>query len=261
MKSLFCLLFLVVSAAGAQTLWHGRSTVSAAGFRLDRAKFSDQNSNASGIIFSLFGEFAAQPSTTVIVSVPFMQGSISTAFYADDQVTIGNPYVGVQFGSPASTVYGEFGVRLPLASDEKNLANSIGVLTDFENFEAYVPHLASLSAAADIETELSPSLWLLAKVGPVADVWTSGRSSASLYASYGATAQLRLDALALGLGYSARTLLSEETAPDRTMDYVAAGGSYRFSKIELGMQARYTMDEYLRRSMDLAYALSLRATL
>jgi hypothetical protein len=252
------LLASITLTADAQTLWRGRSTASSVGLSFQRPKFSERNTEYSGLVFALAGEFALSPSTLLMVELPFMTASISSAFYSNDETAVGNPYLGVQFGSRESEFFGEFGVRLPFMEDGNGLAGSIGVLADIEHFEAYVPHILQISASANAETEIAPTLWLLAKAGPDADIFTKGGGDGNLYLNYGATMQLRLEEFRAGFGYAARTLLNRSEFSDRTVDHVAIGGSYRFTHVELGLQARYSMDEYIRREIDFAYGLSVR---
>jgi hypothetical protein len=243
----------------AQTLWRGRSEATSIGFELLRPNFTDRNTGFSGIIATFSGAFNLNPGNAFIVELPLVFSSYSSPYgFSQDEGALGNPYVGMQFGPSGATCYGDFGVRIPIMDDQKNLSSGLGTLADIDRFEAYVPHLFQASAALDVDSKVAPGLRLLGRVGPSGDFATKGGGSANYYADYGLTLEFQQEDLTLGAGYSARTLLSQSSIDDRTIDQITVGGYLRFPHIEPGLQARFPLDDSLRKELDFTYALNVR---
>lgn len=263
MRTLLALLLFASSSivADAQTLMRGRSRTTTVGIEFQKPKFAERNDEYSGLIYTVAADIVVSPAVAVIGRIPFVAGSITTAYYSYEETAAGNPYLGLQFGAEASEWFGEAGVRIPLIDARKDLAASVAALTDMEHFEAYIPHTFQVSAAANVETEIAPMFWFLARLGPSVDFYTEGSRDADIYADYGAAFQLRQVALTLGGAYSARTFLKESSLDDHTIDQFTVSGSYRFSKLEPTLFAKIPLDESYRRQLDVSYGLSLRVIL
>lgn len=58
----------------------------------------------------------------------------------NSQTAVGNPYFGISFrGNQSATTTLDVGIRFPLASDDQVFARSIGMETDFDRWEAFLP--------------------------------------------------------------------------------------------------------------------------
>ena len=261
MRSILVILLLAASSitAGAQTLWRGRATTSNLGIEFLKPSFTDRNAGYTGLVTTLSAGFALGSATAIVVEIPLIFSSYSS-FSSYDESALGNPYFGLQLGPAGSDIFGDLGVRVPMIGETQQLSGGLATLTDINRFEAYVPHLFQISGALNVDKRIAPTLRLLARLGPSADFSTLG-GNADLYADYGLTLELVQDELTLGAGYSARTLLSVGVIEDRTVDEIAVGGYFRFERIEPGLQARFPMDEYMRRQLSFVYGLSVRLLL
>lgn len=255
------LLLLLPLSAGAQTHWHGRSTDASVGIHVLRPEFTQENSEYGGFLYAVSASLPINASTTLILELPFVSASYTAALYVSDEGAIANPYLGLEFGSSRSEFFGELGVRVPFMQEQKTLASYVGALTDINSYESYIPRLLQISAAARYAGTLDPNLLLLAHLGPSAVFVTEGGSKSDLYASYGAVLQLQVEAFFLGAGYAAKSLLTSSGISDRTVDHVLAAGSYRMRRLEVGVEIRFPLDQYVKRNISRVYGMTLRVTL
>ncbi len=266
MRTLLSLIVVASLSASvsAQNLWRGRVTQSNVGIEFLKPNFTDRNAGTTGLVTTLSGAFTLRGGTALVVEMPFIFSSYSSPFgLSYDESALGNPYLGLQFGPSGSSYYGDIGVRLPLMDEHQDLARGVATLADIDRFEAYIPHVFQASAAVNFDHEVAPSLRLLARIGPSFDVSTSGRGGTNLYADYGVTFELQQQEFSLGAGYSARMILTSDAGSidDRTIDEAVLGGYFRIDRLEPGLQARFPLDEYLRREITATYLVSLRLTM
>jgi hypothetical protein len=256
------LLALVVPAA-SQPSAHHRSGASSLGVSLLRPNFAGSNSGASGFTLTLEGYFRLREQLALVTELPFMQGTVSVDAlnYSESQVSLGNPYLGLQFGSLEAPVYGDIGVRLPFANDQRPIATDIASLTDLPGFSAYTPNAMELSAGLNVERELATAFWLLGRIGPAGVFDTRAHGSTNLYARYDVMFEIRANETSIALGYDALSLLSEDHIGDRTIDMAVGRVAYRFEKAELNAAVKYPLDESYRRVLNLTYGAGFRVLL
>lgn len=87
----------------------------------------------------------------------------------DSSKSVGNPYLGLDMGSAVRGWGGEFGLRLPLASEDEP-ALLVGVLADpVDRMEVFLPNILSATAGLRYQHRTEGGLGLAVRVAPL--VW------------------------------------------------------------------------------------------
>jgi hypothetical protein len=80
--------------------------------------------------------------------------------------TMGNPYIGLERGSPTSWFFIEAGIRLPLVKTDNNYAARIGEIADLDRREAFEDYLA-LKAMLNLQHKFANGLRFRLKSGAI----------------------------------------------------------------------------------------------
>lgn len=138
---------------------------------------------------------------------------------ADDfsSTRIGNPYLGVVRHRDESRWAWRVGLRLPVASSLNSLddfvAPAIGVLSDPDRFEAFVPDVLTLRGAFEWRQIKPSGLLLGAVVGPSVLIATEdGGDDAELLGDYGLRIGYRDDGVQAAASFTGRLVFTEDDA-------------------------------------------------
>lgn len=132
------------SSARAQSLWpdslRGRGEI---GFEWVRPTFKDGDDLFSGTrgIWILDGRVRVAPRLNVVAALPRL-----VATDAEDGATMGNPYFGVEFLTEDGRPEFSFGTRIDMVGNTGSNAAEVGVVGDFDRFEAASTHAVFLTA-------------------------------------------------------------------------------------------------------------------
>jgi hypothetical protein len=251
----------------AQSIWlepHGERVVY---LEILRPSFSDGDEVAFPTsAWYLATRIPVSDKVALVGELPFSYAKVEYELLDESQsgTTIGNIYAGLEFGGGESNVMGEFGIRVPLASDEGDgaLASQLGLLGDFvDRAEAFTPDILSIHGAVNyrvlpvnglgVRLRLAPILWV--------DTEGNGGDTVELWALYSAQFWYNGEKFAVGGGFSGRAWLSEDldNLGDRTLHELGLMGSVNLGQFQPGAQLRVPLDEDLKDVLDLALVLSL----
>lgn len=150
------LLAAAAPAARAQTIWTPLDHRTTGRVEFWHAHFKNSvgapSSSSGPLFFSL--AFPVDQRLAINFELPYARAAIDDPFSGANQSesTMGNPYFGVQVGAlnkPTSFV-GELGLRLAATSASKLGAVLVGVLSEPERIQAFIPKTNTLSAAGNI---------------------------------------------------------------------------------------------------------------
>lgn len=166
------LVFLFSSGTFSQTIFNDFSRHKSITIEWLKPSFGT-NSNATFFTSSFFLNFHLPISgyTYFVGELPFSYAKFEyDSQFSEDESgnTIGDPYVGVEYqGKENSHFMGEFGVRIPLASDE-SVATETGLFTDFiDRVEAFAAKVISIQGMVNYLHQEEQGLSLRFRGGPV----------------------------------------------------------------------------------------------
>jgi hypothetical protein len=244
------------SPARAQSLWLDRSEPRIVQLEILKPDPSDADDLSFGSsVWYLSGRKAFSPKLHGVIEVPWATASLGTSS-AEDGLILGNPYVGIEFGSATSAALGEFGARLPFAGS-KPVPQALGVFSDLERWPAWVDDAAALRAGvrlrtkptdggATLEARIAPELWFENAFEEV-DVWMI----------FGACLRFDWETARAGMAFTGRTFFAEATDVGSTSTQFDVAADFGEGQIRPGVSLRLPLDETIGNQMNLTYGLSV----
>ena len=251
------LLAVLSPALSAQSIWVSQHTDKAVALELMKPNFDgdDGISTSTGVAFASL-RLPVANSVVFVGELPFAHAGFEGMDESDNAV--GNPYLGVEFHPPGSSVFWELGVRAPLAP-ENNSALLIGVLTDQQRWEAFLPNMMTVRGAFNfrhraptgVVTRLraGPNIWIPTEEGPDVEVvgsysWQVGYEAAQVSVLGGLTGQAIITEGDMDLG-------------ERTTHQAGAIVTFVAGNVRPGVFFQLPLDEDLREMVDFAFGLNV----
>lgn len=200
--------------------------------------------------------FAVSPQARVVFEFPF-----AVYKFGDfDAGTVGNPYLGVEFGAARSGPFGELGVRPPISADEYDgvVASLSGILSDVDRWEAFWPNVIPVTAAFNYRHEaptgfrvrgrLGGSLWIPEEGGDI-----------ELFVVYGGWAGYEGRVVRAGGGWSGRVLVTDEGVfgTENLYHQLSASVDVGRGRVRPGAHLRLPLNSDLTDAVNLAWGVSL----
>jgi len=208
--------------ASAQSIWMPREGkhVNMLEFLHPSEDHIDSDTFTGG--FFLSGRTAISPSLTFVDQVPFAHHSAVRTYYdgtingfvtADVRESmVGNIYLGIEGTPRTSRIFGEGGVRLPLASIEKPFAAGAGALADVRRAQAFFPKTISLESAVNFWSGPDTELHYRLRISPVIE-FDREEATSRLTANYSGQIGYHGSALRLGTAISGRVAITNSYGP------------------------------------------------
>jgi hypothetical protein len=193
--------------------------------------------------------------------LPFVHANLESGsffFRSGSQNSFGNPYLGLEIGRQGSPVFGEIGVRAPLASEDNFGAALVGVITDFDRLEAFLPNVVSISGMLNFHQIGETGFALRLRGGPSLDINTEGEDT-ELLIGYSAQAGYETEAVSILGGVTGRVNMTEENADfgERSVHQIGFNASLGLGKARPGVHFRLPLDDDLKNSLDFVFGFNL----
>jgi hypothetical protein len=190
--------------------------------------------------------YALSPKVVLIADVPF--ANYGQDGFTDTESTIGNPYIAIEARGEDSPVSGEFGIRLPLVSEDNPSAQAVGAFADIDRWGAFWNETLPVSAMVNARWRSQQGVVTKLRVGPSLWVSTGDDTDTEFLVNY--TAQIGYEGergSVIG-GFTGVMIVSEDDANlgERTIHQLAVAGSLRFNRVMPGMSVRLPLDEFMR---------------
>ena len=199
--------------AFAQSIWMTRE-----GKHADMLEFilPAEDDDADALTGALFvsGRTALSHSLTFVDQVPFARysapGRVFYNYTINDFVTadvnesmVGNIYLGIE-GTPATgRIFGEGGVRLPLASDRKPFAASMGAEADLRRLQAFSPKTVCIESALNVRSSPESRTTYRFRISPILEFDTD-RATSHIVTNYSGQVGYQRPSLRVGGAISGR---------------------------------------------------------
>ncbi len=260
---LVCFVFLVNHGGFTQTIFRDLGQEKTITLEVLKPDFGE-NSNASFLTSSSFLTLHLPISNNLMFTgeLPFSYAKFSSRFSGDRSGgTIGNPYIGFEYrDNKKSTFMGEFGVRIPLTSDE-SIAAFPGLLTDFiDRAEAFAPKIFSIHTMANYVSQSETGVTLRVRSGPL--LWLNTEDNGGdteVFLLYGATIGYNGDAVRLQGGFNGRWLLSNDGANfgESTLHQIGFSANFGSGNVRPGVSLRVPLDDDFQNTLDLTLGLDV----
>jgi hypothetical protein len=226
-----------------------------------------EDSNTTFFTSSFFLNFhlPASENTYLVGELPFSYAKYeyenNSRFFLDESgSTIGNPYLGVEYqGTGNSRFMGEFGVRIPLASDE-NVATGTGLTTDFiDRAEAFAPKVVSIHAMANHLYRSEQGLSLRFRGGLLLWLYTRDTGDRTeFFLLYGLIIGYNSAAVRFHGGFNGRVLLTQGGGfSEKSLHQFIASANFGSGTVRPGFSLRIPLDEDLKEILDSTIGLDV----
>lgn len=264
MKKILCMLILlgIGAQASAQSIWTRPYTPNRVAVELLHPSLDagDNLTSFTGAAF-LSGTALLSERMAVTAEVPVARHATEAEAISTTESVLGNPYVGLDVIGVRTPLLLELGARLPVVSDT-SAATSLGMLTDFDRSDAFAPHRLTTQALLNYRWELTRTLNLRLRGGPMLTVDTEGDVPTELLARYSVQAWSEGDRFIWGLGATGRALVTEGGSfDDRTTHY--AGGTFmlNFERVHPGVIVQLPLNSAVADQVDWVMGLTLSVSL
>ena len=158
------------AAVCAQPLWLERETRPVLSLELLKPLYvADAYSGASESFGTsaafLSARIPAGEKVQVVLDLPYSHFSWGPSPEVNSS-SLGNPYLGLEFGAVEESGWIEFGARLPLASRDEEYALLNGILADNHRQFAFLPDYLQVQAAGNLRFRHDTGLYVRGRLGP-----------------------------------------------------------------------------------------------
>ncbi|HJS46443.1 MAG TPA: hypothetical protein VJ773_00515 [Gemmatimonadales bacterium] len=178
------LVFLAPGVATAQDLWPDPRRDLTLDLEWVRPRIDGADFGAVAGLWRLSAGIPLDPKARLVVVVPYTVTGLDVSF-GEDQSALGNVYVGGEIGAPGATLAGHLGVYLPTAPGDAVDPALVGLLTDFDRFEAYLPDVIAVRGGLHYRQADPGGVRYGFRVGASGIAPTGGGGGSELLVDYG----------------------------------------------------------------------------
>jgi hypothetical protein len=252
-----CLLALLVTrSAQSQTYWHDETAKAAVRLDLIKPFLKGEGSQfLSGALF-LSGSTRIGKTLRFEAELPIARAGVDAGSGPSaSAMRLGNPYLGLTVQRAGKPVAFQFGIRLPTTGDPvtsiDDFANSVGILADFDRFEAFSPKVLTARAAIEVRHVSPGGLLLGAKLGPSLFVDTRTGTSGDtqeLFADYGVRVGYEGTGVLATVGFTGRGVITESDLSfgERTVHQLTGAVELRQRRVRPSGLLRIPLDRDYR---------------
>jgi hypothetical protein len=188
--------------------------------------------------------------------LPFAHAGFEYADDADDAV--GNPYLGLEFHPPGSSVFWDVGVRPPLAPED-NSALFVGILTDQQRWEAFLPDVMTLRGGVNFRHRAPTGLVTRLRAGPNVWIPTESARDAEVVASYSGHVGFEAEQVSVLGGITGQAILTEDDMnfSERTTHQLGAILTLIAGNVRPGVFFQVPLDDDVRDTVDFVFGLNV----
>jgi len=251
--------FLLPQTLPAQPIWIGAGEMD--GLILEWQKpFLDNSDGAGFFLSTLFLGYRQRTSESLLIHIEMPMSN----FDGDDggEFLLGNPYIGLGFGSEDAIFTGDVGVRVPIADEDKWVARRWANYGDIDRMDAFEPNAVPVSGLLRFRTMFpATKLGLRAHFGPSAVVFTEDRGDdiMDVYLKYGLVGMYEDEGVLVQLGFSGLYDVSEDEGDFDSNSLHQIGMTVNAdvgAGIWPGLLLRFPLDERYKNAIDLVLGIN-----
>ena len=188
---------------------------------------------------------------SLIAELPYARAGFEGGGFQESSSSIGNPYIGLRFEGRGTGFRPlvQLGVRLPAApeDDDAAAAQLIGMLTDYDRFEAFAPKMTTLSLMVGARTAGTSGPFARFLVGPA--VMRPDEGDTEVFLGYGVQAGVAIQRVTAAAAFTGRAWVTDgdecDDVGDCTIHQLTLSAGYRLGLVEPVAFVRVPLDEDL----------------
>lgn len=175
--------------------------------------------------------------------------------------SMGNIYAGIEYDNPQSILAANFGVRIPIASENHDRPLLYGVFTDPDRIEAFTTKRLNFYGSGIFKGRIDPHVSIRTGIGPMLSVATGSDSDrdTEFYLRYYSQLWFEPNRFSMAMGLTGLFLLSEDDLNfgERTFHHLGLTAFYGFDKVKPGIILLFPLDSDFSDIIDVTYGFSL----
>jgi len=244
---------MVGTPATAQSVWLGPGRQAEVALEVLRPDFEGGDVTFLSSAVFLSGRYPLSSAVDIVAEVPVSHLGRDSSYPSCDrcvvnswsETALGNPYVGIAFGARGAS-YGELGVRLPIAHDDRNGLGT-GFMSDHNRWEAFFEDVLAIRGTGNYRYRSASGFEARLYGGSSVWVYTGGfgGDNVDLLADYGAHAWYAAsEQVHLSAGVTGRLFVSESDIKfvDRMINQLGLAVIGRFERVHPGFHVRFPFD-------------------
>lgn len=258
--SIFATLLIFCSLSSAQTNWldiRDFERISITGSKVSLESGAPDLSFLTSIWY-VSGNVPASDKISIVFDVPiaYIKEDYSGS---ESEFIIGNPYIGIEAGERKEGHYSFFGLRLPIAPDDKPSAEIFGTYTHFDRAEAFLPNLFSVSAGAGYRGVWPSGAGMFGEGGGTFWVPTEDNGDPEFLLNYKFGFRYRTEQAGFTWCFKGRMLITESdlNIGERSFHKIGFSADIRWGEVYPGLRVTVPIDDDLSGFYNLVYGLSL----
>ncbi len=264
LRLLVLVLLLLPLAATAQNVWTSERGGSVVALEYMRPAFTNNTTPAlTAQTFTLTGRFQLHSGDIVKFELPYATahqddmtfsypspyGLVTYKYAGISSNAVGNLYAGIELRSEESKSSFDLGLRLPMTSD-KETAPFMGIMTDVDRYEAFVPHLLAMNALYNYTSKSDEKLAFRFRFGPTLWVNTksnSGSDDTEVLLAYSLQGGIQTETFDCIASYAGRMIVTESGELSKRMFHqLGVLASANIGIIHPGLYYRVPLDDKLK---------------
>lgn len=237
----------------AQSIWKPHISDNYFAIEFLKPDFQESIKTTEGTSVLYFsGQYKLSDGIRIVGELPIAHGEFQSDFmfsssFRKNQTAIGNPYVGIILNKNDSPLNGQIGVRLPVFDEDKFVAATVGLVTDFDRVEAFLHDIVTISGKINYRSTGESNLVAVLGVGPT--VWLNTKDladeSMELWLDYGGKIGYKTDSFTVMGGISGRFNPTEKDLAfgERSFHQGGITVSVPFGRTLLGAHLRVPIDD------------------
>jgi hypothetical protein len=248
----------VAPPALAQSLWMPRDHESAGMFEVLKPVYDDIDEEFP--TFSSFIGLRSKPKDKI--SIVAEASFARLGFEGISSFSLGNVYLGVEYGNAAGPWFGEFGLRVPTSSESEIEARLTGFLSDLVRQEAWLSKTVTFQGAINLRRAMQSGFYYRLRLSPsvVASTEDTGGDNVELFAIYSGQLGMEKPSVRAGVGLIARTWITEsdlEGFSERTQTQLDAHFDFCSGALRPGIDVKMLLDDELNDIVPVTVGVSL----
>lgn len=261
------IVFILSIDVFAQPLWLDRRHNKTIAYEFLKPDFK----NLEGTTFLtsamfLSGRFATSNAVIIVAEIPFVNyGRDSETGESYNESAFGNPYLGLEFHSAKSRIFGEVGFRLPVVlQDDNRTALIVGTYTDFvDRVEAFIPEIVPFNVLINYNSISELNFGLRVRGGFTGWIPSGGRDGSEWFLIYGIQGGYQTEQVNILFGISGRIWVSSsdtELSESISNQFVVTT-DVSFGQFQPGIILKIPLDDNLKDIVKLVFGVSLAVNL
>ncbi len=255
------------SAAVAQVGWLNPHFEQHLGFEFNKPFFNDSFNDESAWSLFMSGEFSVKRSVNIILELPLFHSSydwnvpFEPPGFSTSKTFVGNPLIGVRLSENGTGNILEFGLRLPLVTDNAEIHSQYAILSHYLRGEAFAQNTVTLQAQVGYRYVSNIGLILIVAGGPLALLSTDDYeyTDDEFFGNFTFQVWTKINRTTLGGTFSSRVWLSESNIDfgERLDSELRLAVRAQYGQVVPGAHIVVPLDDFVAEFVDVVVGLNI----